>query len=107
MANMDNSTVGVLLNTTNVPPTASSGSGRGQTGHVHALGLDSLVDQAAGFTYTINWGDGTPVQSIAATPGNGHGLAVAHTFADAGTYTLHVTATDRHGDQSQVVSCAR
>ncbi|MCH8242915.1 MAG: hypothetical protein IH897_09925, partial [Planctomycetes bacterium] len=34
----------------------------------------STVDEAAGFEYTIDWNDGTPLQTIARTPGNGAGV---------------------------------
>jgi hypothetical protein len=54
----------------------------------------SPVDQAFGFTYTVDWGDGSPVQS--------YGLgttAVNHTYAAASEtpYSVRVTATDRNG----------
>jgi Ca2+-binding RTX toxin-like protein len=64
----------------------------------------SPVDQAAGFTYTITWGDGTPTQTIAATPGNGAGLVLDHIFVKAGAYTVQATATDKDGGVSQVAS---
>jgi hypothetical protein len=57
---------------------------------------------AAGFTYTINWGDGSPVQTIAAAPGNGAGITEAHVFDHPGTFTVQVTATDNHGLASDV-----
>jgi len=46
------------------------------------------ADQAAGFTYAWNFGDG----------GSGSGATATHTFASAGTYTVTVTATDEHGE---------
>jgi hypothetical protein len=54
----------------------------------------SPTDQAAGFTYAITWGDGTPVQAIPATAGNGAGVAVDHIYTAPGAYTVTVTATD-------------
>jgi hypothetical protein len=54
----------------------------------------SPVDQAAGFTYTINWGDGSAVQTIPPTANNGAGLAVSHVFTAAGKYNVSVTAAD-------------
>ncbi len=53
----------------------------------------SPSDNAAGFTYSINWGDG--IELISASPGNGSGTQVTHTYAVAGPYTVTVTATDR------------
>ncbi len=53
-----------------------------------ATGADiSPADQAAGFTYTWNFGDG----------GTATGASPSHTYASAGTYTVSVTATDEHG----------
>ena len=43
--------------------------------------------QAAGFTYSWNFGDG----------GTGTGASTTHTFAAAGTYTVTATATDEYG----------
>ena len=47
----------------------------------------SPADQAAGFTYSWNFGDG----------GTGTGATANHTFASAGKYTVTVTATDEYG----------
>jgi len=57
----------------------------------------SPVDTAAGFAYAIYWGDGTPVQKIAASAGNGAASTVQHTYAVPGTYKAQVTATDAQG----------
>ena len=62
----------------------------------------------AGFTYTFNWGDGTPsnpdLQTVSATAGNGSGLAVSHVFPAAGTFTVSLTATDVNGNTSVPVT---
>ncbi len=47
----------------------------------------SPADQAAGFTYAWNFGDGS----------TGSGATASHTFATAGAYTVTVTATDEYG----------
>ena len=47
----------------------------------------SPADQAAGFTYSWDFGDG----------GTATGASPSHTFAAAGTYTVTVTATDEYG----------
>src|SRR5262249_35626011 len=54
-------------------------------------------DQAAGFAYSVNWGDGSPVESVAATAGNGSGVSLSHAFTTAGTYTVTLSATDKDG----------
>jgi streptogramin lyase len=61
----------------------------------------SPVDQAAGFEYAINWGDGSPVQTIPRTSGNGSGVSVAHVYTTTGSYTVSVTATDQANLTSQ------
>src|SRR5262249_35019488 len=54
--------------------------------------------------YNVNWGDSTPVQTIAATAGNGSGVQVTHVFVNAGTYTVSLTATDEDGGVSTAVT---
>jgi hypothetical protein len=49
------------------------------------------------FTYVIQWGDNSPVRTVAATPGNGAGISLDHVFHHVGTFTIHVTATDAAG----------
>src|SRR5262249_1239322 len=61
----------------------------------------SPTDQAAGFTYSIDWdGDGT-VDQIVAGPA---GRQVQHVFTSAGAYTATVQATDKDGGASAAVS---
>jgi uncharacterized delta-60 repeat protein len=57
----------------------------------------SPVDQAAGFTYSVDWGDGSTPQVISPTAGNGSGVAVSHTYSGDGAYLVSVTATDVDG----------
>jgi uncharacterized delta-60 repeat protein len=52
----------------------------------------SPADQAAGFAYTIDWGDGTTT-----TVSGGASVPVGHVFTDSGTFTVRVWATDRGG----------
>jgi hypothetical protein len=58
------------------------------------------ADPSAGYTYTVDWGDGSPVQMVAATAGNGYGVAVAHAFANGGTYEVQIAASDGQGNSS-------
>jgi hypothetical protein len=62
----------------------------------------SPVDSAVGFTDRINWGDGSPIQTISPTVNNGSGVSVSHVFTTAGTYTVALTATDKDGGASTV-----
>ncbi|MFI5455599.1 MAG: Ig-like domain repeat protein [Isosphaerales bacterium] len=66
---------------------------------VFGVSNPSPADQAAGFTYAINWGDGSPVQTVTASPGNGSGTTVSHAFAAAGLYPVSVTVADEDGEQ--------
>lgn len=53
----------------------------------------SSADLAAQFTYTVDWGDGSPVETLTgpADP------PVTHTYATAGTFSASMTATDKDG----------
>jgi hypothetical protein len=56
-------------------------------------------DAAAGFTYQINWGDGSPVQVIQPTPNNTT-ITQAHTYTSTGTVPVSVTVVDQFGGTS-------
>jgi hypothetical protein len=53
----------------------------------------SSADQAAGFRYQVDWGDGSPIEMIAGTPGIG-GVG-NHAYAEIGVYTIRVRAIDK------------
>lgn len=53
----------------------------------------SSADMAGQFTYTVDWGDGSAVDSI---PGPADPPAT-HTYVAAGTYSASLTATDKDG----------
>jgi hypothetical protein len=101
--------VPVTVTVLNATPTASlQGPADGVRGQARtftfAATSPSASEQAAGFTYTINWGDNSPVQTIARTAGNATGVSVSHVFTDSGTYTVTVTATDQDGHASAPAS---
>lgn len=56
-------------------------------------------DTAAGFAYRIDWGDGSPIQKVAAAAGNAT-LALTHVFAKTGTFKVTAVATDGRGLKS-------
>ena len=51
------------------------------------------VDQAGTFTYTINWGDGSPIQTVTSAAA----AQVTHRFDAAGALTVSVVAADQDG----------
>jgi subtilisin-like proprotein convertase family protein len=57
----------------------------------------SAADMAAGFTYTVDWGDGSPVLVVfgPADP------PVTHTYTAAGSYAAAFTATDKDGGSGE------
>ncbi len=61
----------------------------------------SSADQAAGFAWSLNYGDGV-TESVPA--GTASPLARAHTFANPGNYTVTATATDKDGGVSTAAS---
>ena len=82
----------------NAAPTASvSGPADALAGQLVAFIVGasdpSAADQAAGFDYSIDWGDGSPLEAIARSEGNGQ-VAARHAYATTGQ--LHHPG-DRHG----------
>jgi hypothetical protein len=92
----------IILNT---PPTAllsgpvNALSGQSLTYSLGATDPDS-GDPAAGFTYTVNFNDGTGVQTIPASASNGTGVTLIHSFAAPGDFTVTLTVADQHGAAS-------
>ncbi|MFO0881574.1 MAG: choice-of-anchor Q domain-containing protein [Gemmataceae bacterium] len=98
--------VGTSLAVANTPPTVVSFAGptlgvRGQARDFSVVATDpSPSDQAAGFTYSIDWGDGTEVVFGAAT------ATLTHTYTTPGTDTPRLTATDKDGGVSASAAAA-
>jgi chitodextrinase len=85
----------LTVRVSNVAPTASAGgpyaAEAGAPLRLTASAVDpSPIDQAAGFTYSWTFGDGT----------TGSGVSPTHTYASPGTYTAAVKATDKDGGTS-------
>src|SRR5207244_349422 len=81
----------------NVAPTAGlSGPSAGVRGQTQTFTLGatdpSPVDQAAGFTFMIAWGDGAS-QTLTALSG----LTLSHVYGSNGGYTVSLSATDKDG----------
>jgi VCBS repeat-containing protein len=88
------------------PTTALSGPATGVRGQPRTFRFTasdvSPADQAADFTYTIDWGDGSPVQVIQGSAD----IHVDHAFAVTGAFTVTVTATDKDSGVSDLASTA-
>src|SRR5439155_2968677 len=97
--------LGTFLTVDNAPSAAGlAGPASGMRGQILTFTLTaadpSSADQATGFTFRIDWGDGTPVQSVAGPSGT----TVGHAFATSGGYTIRVTAEDKDGGVSAPVT---
>lgn len=80
------------------PPTASLAAGdsfkgvRGQNRSYTLRAADpSADDQAAGFTFVVNWGDGEVEDYVGPS-----GTVANHKYAVEGSYTITLTALDQH-----------
>jgi hypothetical protein len=94
---------GKSVTVNNLPPTATvsgpTGAVPGQTRTFSFSATDpSWVDTAAGFQFTVNWGDGSS-QSASGGRG-GSSLSLDHAYATTGSFTVQVTATDKDGGVS-------
>jgi Ca2+-binding RTX toxin-like protein len=93
----------VSLTVNNGPPTVSiSGPGEAVPNFAVPLNLiasdPSPADQAAGFRYEVDFGDGTAPETYGpGAPGN---QPVEHAFTSSGTFTVRVTAFDVDGAAS-------
>ena len=92
----------------NIAPTASlSGPNDGYQGvrcqtrtYVLSASDPAAPDEAAGFTYTVDWGDGSALETF-----NGpSGTQAGHAFEATGTYLIRVIATDKDGGVSAEVT---
>jgi uncharacterized delta-60 repeat protein len=85
----------------NAPVAGIAGPADGVRGQARSFTLFAqdadALDAAAGFEYRINWGDGSPVQIVQHTPGNGAGVTIEHTFVAADSYCVSVVAVDIGG----------
>jgi uncharacterized repeat protein (TIGR01451 family) len=73
--------------------TAPEGASAGVTAAYRDLGVTDT------HTAEVEWGDGSPVETVAVTPtGDGHGtVSAAHAYGDEGVYTVRVTVADEDG----------
>jgi ELWxxDGT repeat protein len=100
-----NASANATISVTNVAPAASiSGDADGVRGQPRSFNISatdpSSADTKAGFVYRVNWGAGSVVQVV--NPGSSP--ALTHIFTANGQYTVQVTATDKDGATSAVVS---
>lgn len=91
-----------------VPTAFVHGPADGVRGQARAFTFAATSEAAAagGFAYTIDWGDGSPLQTVARTAGNGAGITLNHVYRDSGSYTVTVIATDQDGNASLAAGAA-
>ncbi len=95
----------MLVKVTNTAPLSAAVYGpttgvRGQPRSYSFYAFDwSAADRAAQFHWSVDWGDGSPVQSVALTGYEN----VEHTFSSTGTFSVAATATDKDGGRSDRV----
>ncbi len=94
----DSSTIIAVVN--GVPTASITGPTAGVPGQPLSFTVSatdpSSVDQAAGFTYQVHWDDTTTDDIVPASPGNGSGVPLNHTFTGTGAFQVSVTATDKN-----------
>lgn len=87
-----------IITINNVAPTAGIGPADAALNQSQTFTLTatdpSTADQLAGFLFTINWGDGTAVDTVSGLSGT----TANHTYSQIGVYTVSVTAKDKDND---------
>lgn len=94
------------VNVQNVAPQATimSAPDKGTPGVPVAVQMaasdKSSIDQASGFKYRVNWGDGTAPETVQGitTP------TLNHVYAISGNYTITIAATDKDGAEGPVAT---
>jgi uncharacterized delta-60 repeat protein len=94
------------LTVQNTPPTAAlSGPSQGVTYQPLTFTFSAVdpspMDQAAPFTYAVNWGDQSCQTVTGVSP-----TMLSHAYAATGAYTVCVTATDEDGDVSAAATAS-
>ena len=82
----------------NVPVVNAGGDASYTQGEAFSRGGSFTYDGSNSFTGTVDFGDGTDEQTLVInSSGSGGTFTLSHTYAEAGTYTVHVEITDGHG----------
>jgi uncharacterized delta-60 repeat protein len=55
------------------------------------------ADDAIGYAFYVNFGDGTPTEFVARTRENGDGIALEHVYTHTGSFTIRAWAVDDDG----------
>jgi hypothetical protein len=84
------------------PPTVSvAGPTSGVRGELQTFTFTASSTTApVGFSYVIDWGDNSPLQKVTAQAG----VQLTHRYAESGSYTVSVTATDQNGLTSKAAT---
>ncbi|MGH7139194.1 MAG: TIGR03118 family protein, partial [Pirellulales bacterium] len=96
-------TFGALINAQNTPldgegTAIAPTEGASFSGAIATFAASNISAHAGDFSATIDWGDGaTAAGTVVANPEGGFNVVGAHTFAEEGTDSVHVTVTDNAG----------
>jgi hypothetical protein len=88
---------------------AGSTSSEGQpfSAVVATLSDNNPNASTADFSITIDWGDSTTSAGTAVATGNGNfNISGSHTYAEEGSYPIHITVKDDGGSSAQALSSA-
>jgi serralysin len=85
---------GSVSGTVALQPTATIlGSESTSVGALYTLNLSAINETSTAPGWTINWGDGSAMQTVTGNP-----ASVTHQFAAAGNYSISATLNDSSGD---------
>jgi hypothetical protein len=68
--------------------------GTSNSGVIATISDPGSTDPAAGYSATINWGDGTTTSGTVTGSAGSYTVSGAHTYADEGSFTVTVTASE-------------
>jgi Ca2+-binding RTX toxin-like protein len=96
-----------ILISNNAPTSFVSGPAAGVRGGPQTLTFGATdpdaIDEQAGFSYHVNWDDGT-AEDVSASAFHASAGSLDHIFTASGAYTVRVTATDAAGTTSNAAT---
>lgn len=92
----------VIIHTDNMPPSTPliNGPTNGKAENRYEYSFSSSDPDDDNLSYTINWGDGT-IEGWMGPYVSGEPISLNHTWAEKGSYPIHVKAKDIHSAESE------